>query len=611
MYKLVIEDDEGKTTVVPLIRDEITIGRKEGNTIRLTERNVSRRHARLVKSNGGIFIEDLGSYNGVKINGGKIQARTPIREGDRILIGDYQLWIQLDRAASAGPGTPKDVLDVAPTTAMPRQAPAPTAAMPAATKTPAVPGAGAAKHARLVILNSNLAGLDYPVEKAECVIGRTEDNDIVINHRSISRNHAKIVLEGETYKIVDLGSANGVRVNGEDYGKVELRKGDIIELGHVKIRFVPPGEPFVFDPRVDKLADAPAGGPPIAIIAVAAVAVIGLGVGGYLIFGGKSGDGSGTDKDRVTKTSAKGGGGGGAGGGGGDEGAGELAEVKKAIDSRDWAAALDKLDKSGATGPEADDLRKKAGKERDQKERYERFLAFLDDGSEVDAFNEGAAIDRTSVYWPDAEAKWTSVRTKLASAALAEARKAIEAGDATTAKKHIDEAKVYDKDSEEIPKVEDVLAKLDKRVAVAPTGDGDGDKAPPKTAAPKTARPDVPKTAKPATAAAVATAAPAEGDDAGKAASAKEEYTKGLRLFAASHEPEAMAAFKKAIKIDPKFPDPHRALGTIFARQGNLKGMCKEFKTYVRLSPHAGDTAKIKAEMAKYDTTVAECRSGD
>ena len=42
MYKLIIEDDEGKTTVVPLIRDEITIGRKEGNTIRLTERNVSR-----------------------------------------------------------------------------------------------------------------------------------------------------------------------------------------------------------------------------------------------------------------------------------------------------------------------------------------------------------------------------------------------------------------------------------------------------------------------------------------------------------------------------------------------------------------------------------------
>src|SRR6185503_15470220 len=49
VLKLIIEDDEGRKTVVPFVRDEITIGRQEGNTIRLTERNVSRRHARLVK----------------------------------------------------------------------------------------------------------------------------------------------------------------------------------------------------------------------------------------------------------------------------------------------------------------------------------------------------------------------------------------------------------------------------------------------------------------------------------------------------------------------------------------------------------------------------------
>jgi len=67
--KLIIEDDEGRKTVVQLVRDEITIGRQDGNTIRLTERNVSRRHARLVKENGNVLIEDLGSYNGVRVNG--------------------------------------------------------------------------------------------------------------------------------------------------------------------------------------------------------------------------------------------------------------------------------------------------------------------------------------------------------------------------------------------------------------------------------------------------------------------------------------------------------------------------------------------------------------
>src|SRR6185295_8117042 len=95
MFKLIIQDDEGKTTVVPLIRDEITIGRKEGNTIRLTERNVSRRHARLVKA----------SYNGIRVNGTRIQGRVSVAETDRIQIGDYLLELKLDRQAQATNGS--------------------------------------------------------------------------------------------------------------------------------------------------------------------------------------------------------------------------------------------------------------------------------------------------------------------------------------------------------------------------------------------------------------------------------------------------------------------------------------------------------------------------
>ena len=79
MQKLIIEDDEGRTTVVPLVRDELTIGRKEGNTIRLTERNVSRRHARLFKKNGEILVEDFASYTGVRVNGVRILAPTTLR----------------------------------------------------------------------------------------------------------------------------------------------------------------------------------------------------------------------------------------------------------------------------------------------------------------------------------------------------------------------------------------------------------------------------------------------------------------------------------------------------------------------------------------------------
>ena len=101
MWKLAIEDDEGKQTVVPLTRDEYTIGRKDGNTIRLTERNVSREHARLIKKkpNGdgasasapaspAIVLEDLTSYNGVFVNGLRVTHAQNLSYGDLVQIGD-------------------------------------------------------------------------------------------------------------------------------------------------------------------------------------------------------------------------------------------------------------------------------------------------------------------------------------------------------------------------------------------------------------------------------------------------------------------------------------------------------------------------------------------
>src|SRR6185295_11859866 len=106
MNKLIIEDDEGRTTIVPLVRDEITIGRKEGNTIRLTERNVSRKHARLLKQNGGVYVEDLASYTGVRVNGIRISALTALKDGDQVQIGDYRLAVRAEATAPAPDAAP-------------------------------------------------------------------------------------------------------------------------------------------------------------------------------------------------------------------------------------------------------------------------------------------------------------------------------------------------------------------------------------------------------------------------------------------------------------------------------------------------------------------------
>jgi pSer/pThr/pTyr-binding forkhead associated (FHA) protein len=312
MFKLVIQDDEGKTTIVPLIRDEITIGRKEGNTIRLTERNVSRRHARILRNNGEVHIEDLGSYNGIRVNNARIAERVSLRVSDQVQIGDYKLYLKAEGLEQTDEGRtiPLERVDSQiPTDAMNAVVP------PGATAPHAIPGTpppgqmignpnrtqvaiadtdptgrtigpvtaaaiaaltAPGGYGKLVVLSSNFAGKEFELSRPQMIIGRTDENDIVINHRSISRNHAKLVREPETgrYTISDLQSSNGVRVNGQDYGKVELRRGDVVDLGHVRLRFVEAAEDFVFA-RDAVITDVPeAGGRRGMLVALLAAIVV-------------------------------------------------------------------------------------------------------------------------------------------------------------------------------------------------------------------------------------------------------------------------------------------------------------------------------------------------
>ena len=103
--KLILEDDEGHRTVIPLFREELTIGRAEENAVRLPGKDVSRRHARLSWRNGQVHLEDLNSLTGVRVNGERIHGRRPIHDGDLIEISRYDLIVEsspADDKAAAG-----------------------------------------------------------------------------------------------------------------------------------------------------------------------------------------------------------------------------------------------------------------------------------------------------------------------------------------------------------------------------------------------------------------------------------------------------------------------------------------------------------------------------
>ena len=80
-------------------KQELTIGRAEDNDIRLDGLQISNQHAKLLKTNTGISIEDLNSTNGIYVNGSRI-SRQGIFPNDHILIGSFLL--QVDQAGNFG-----------------------------------------------------------------------------------------------------------------------------------------------------------------------------------------------------------------------------------------------------------------------------------------------------------------------------------------------------------------------------------------------------------------------------------------------------------------------------------------------------------------------------
>lgn len=274
MLKLVISDDEGKTTVVPLVRDEITIGRKEGNTIRLTERNVSRRHARISKRPEGFMLEDLASYNGIVLNGARLQEARSVKHGDQVLIGDYKLQIVDEPGAQVAPTPPPPPPPsehMAPLLAAPAPPPPPAGSAPSAPGMAALNDPFAApqqqpvpehiRGLRLVFLAP--AGVPAPVslDKVPMVMGRSEAADVALPFSSISREHARIFLEDGKLFIEDMGSSNGITINDKKMPKGELAPGDMVKLGVVEFRVARRGDSTVVIQRAAEEERASAGKP--------------------------------------------------------------------------------------------------------------------------------------------------------------------------------------------------------------------------------------------------------------------------------------------------------------------------------------------------------------
>ena len=90
----------------------------------------------------------------------------------------------------------------------------------------------------LVLLNTEDHGRSYDVGD-ETRIGKAADNDIVVDHPTVSRNHGVLRRQGDRFVIEDVGSTNGTFVDGAQVREAFIKPGSLLEVGDVQLRFSP------------------------------------------------------------------------------------------------------------------------------------------------------------------------------------------------------------------------------------------------------------------------------------------------------------------------------------------------------------------------------------
>ena len=229
-FRLTIEAPNGDVREVPLGADGIVIGRDESADVRVDDKRVSRRHALFKMIEGEPWVEDLGSANGVRINGKKISGRTRFGVEDRIRVGGFFVTFN---APAGGAGTERRAQSMASVTARSPHDDGSSVARSQPVASGESPD-GVESQVRLLGRSEPVRDKVFVIDSGESIIGRLEECDIPILDGSVSRQHARIIFSNGRVTLSDLESANGLFVNDFRVESAELDDRDELRVGAVR-----------------------------------------------------------------------------------------------------------------------------------------------------------------------------------------------------------------------------------------------------------------------------------------------------------------------------------------------------------------------------------------
>ncbi len=201
MEELLVTYPDGSHKKFSLSKGELLIGRDSDNDVVLASPAVSRRHARIYMWDSQVFIEDLGSSNGIYVQSKRINEAALVKPGEPIHIGEFTLNVIYSDEEETEEKPPRFYLK-----------------------------------GRMPPFKNEV----IPLEEDEIFVGRVDENHLVITHNSISRRHSviKIDTSQEIVKISDLESSNGTFVDGKRIKDAILQNGNIVRFGDVEFEFI-------------------------------------------------------------------------------------------------------------------------------------------------------------------------------------------------------------------------------------------------------------------------------------------------------------------------------------------------------------------------------------
>lgn len=216
MFQIVVHDRDGRRTVRAFEKARVTIGRGADNDVVLADASVSKAHAALERDGERFVLQDLGSTNGVFLDGERALSGGPVvvTPGAAIGIGDFLLTLVLVEEE------------------------------PAETFRIGVTEPTGRRHV-------------FAVRGEEVTVGADPGCDLQLEGEGVSARHVRVVLQSDRVVIADLRSSTGTWLNHERLTTPQVvDEGAIARIGCFHLTFARPGRPGpLFAPPVS--ADGP------------------------------------------------------------------------------------------------------------------------------------------------------------------------------------------------------------------------------------------------------------------------------------------------------------------------------------------------------------------